>query len=499
MHTKHYALIAAMASLLALPNAEAVVSTSPDQPVLAQIPVDQLIIKLRVPAKPSAAAVGAEALRQIDAASGIPITMVRTMSGGELVVKVARAVPAATLRDYAKRLAQSPLVEYAEPDVLMQPHFVPPNDPLFGANVQWPLYAPPGAPAGEPVSMGGANFVGAWNRISVSPAIVAVIDTGVLPNHVDLAGRLLPGYDLVFNATLAGDGDGFDPNPADPGTGGSIIVNGNLLNCVSNWHGTFVAAQIGANSQNATGMTGANRKANILPIRALGKCGLGFTSDIADAIRWAVGAPVPGATNNPPANKARVINLSLGGEEVCGPTMQNAINTALAASPAVTVVVSAGNSTKSAALFSPANCAGVITVAASTATANAASYSNFGAPVAICAPGGDSAGPVRSASDTGTFAATNSNTYTNMWGTSMAAPHVSAAASLMLGLRTLAWTSVKNILQQTARPCPSGTTCNATTCGSGLLNVGAAVNHPSLTKIVNVGGSVEQSPAVYRN
>ena len=483
MHTKHYALFAAMASLLALPNAEAVVSTSPDQPVLAQIPVDQLIIKLRAPAKPSAAAVGAEALRQIGAASGIPITLVRIMSGGELVVKVSRAVPAATLRDYAKRLAQSPLVEYAEPDALMQSHFVAPNDPLFGANVQWPLYAPPGAPAGEPVSAGGANFVGAWSRISASPAIVAVIDTGVLPNHTDLAGRLLPGYDLVFNTTLAGDGDGFDPNPSDPGTGGSIVVNGNPLNCVSNWHGTFVAAQIGANSNNGAGMTGANRKANILPIRALGKCGLGFTSDIADAIRWAVGAPVPGAATNPPLNRARVINLSLGGLEPCSNTMQNAINTALAASPAVTVVVSAGNDHHDASLNSPANCAGVISVAATTNTGNAASYSNFGATVAICAPGGDPAGPVRSASDTGTLAATNSNTFRNMWGTSMAAPHVSAAASLMLGLRTLAWTSVKNILQQTARSCPTGTTCNANTCGAGILNVGAAVNHPSLTRV----------------
>lgn len=492
MHTNKYALIAALASLLALSSAQAVVTTSAAQPVLERIPVDQLILKLRAPVKPGLAA-ESDALSRIGAASGIPITLVRTMSGGELVVKVARAVSAVTLREYAKRLAQSPLVEYVEPDSLMQPHYVPPNDPLFGANVQWPLYAPPGAPAGVPTSIGGANFVGAWNRITASPAVVAVIDTGVLP-HADLTGRLLPGYDLVFNTTLAGDGNGFDADPTDPGTGGTIIVNGNTYNCVSNWHGTFVAAQIGANSGNGVGMTGANRKANILPIRALGKCGFGYTSDIADAIRWAVGAPVPGATNNPPANKARVINLSLGGEDVCGTTMQSAINAALAASPAVTVVVSAGNSTKSAALFSPANCAGVITVAASTATANAASYSNFGSPVAICAPGGDAAAPVRSASDTGTLTATNSNTYANMSGTSMAAPHVSAAASLMLGLRTLAATSVKSILQQTARPCPTGTTCNSNTCGAGILNVGAALLHPSLTGFINSGGELEASP-----
>lgn len=494
MHTKKLALLAAVASILVLPSVEAVVTTSPGQAVIEQIPVDQLIIKLRAPTKPGTT-VDPDVLRRIGTTSGIPIAMVRTMSGGELVVKIARAVPVATLRDYAKRLAQSPLVEYAEPDALMQPHYVPPNDPLFGANVQWPLYAPPGAPAGVPVSMGGANFVGAWNRISSSPAIVAVIDTGVLPNHLDLVGRLLPGYDFVSDLVLAGDLSGRDADPTDPGTGAILTMGGNTYNCASNWHGTFVAAQIGANSDNGVGMTGANRNANILPIRVLGKCGFGYSSDIADAIRWAVGLPVLGAPTNPAANKARVINMSLGGVGACGSTMQNAINAALAVSPAVTIVVSAGNDHHDASLNSPANCAGVISVAANTNTGDAASYSNFGASVAICAPGGDSVAPVRSASNMGFYAANNINWYyTNMWGTSMAAPHVSAAASLMLGLRTLAWTSVKNILQQTARPCPSGTTCNATTCGAGILNVGAAVNHPSLTRATHVDGNIQANP-----
>ena len=158
----------------------------------------------------------------------------------------------------------------------------------------------------------------------------------------------------------ANDGDGRDSNPSDPGDwvaanecfAGSAASN-------SSWHGTHVAGTIGAASNNGVGVAGINWSSKILPVRVLGKCG-GTISDIADGMRWSAGLPVPGVPAN--ANPAKVLNLSLGGSGACDATYQNAINAIVAAG--TTVVVSAGNSNANASGFRPANCNGVITVAA---------------------------------------------------------------------------------------------------------------------------------------
>lgn len=78
----------------------------------------------------------------------------------------------------------------------------------------------------------------------------------------------------------------------------------------SSWHGTHVAGTIGAATNNAAGVAGVNWQAKIQAVRVLGKCG-GYTSDIADGIRWASGNSVAGVPNN--ATPAKVLNLSLGG------------------------------------------------------------------------------------------------------------------------------------------------------------------------------------------
>ena len=119
----------------------------------------------------------------------------------------------------------------------------------------------------------------------------------------------------------------------------------------------------------------------------LGKCG-GYTSDIADAIRWGAGLSVSGLPANP--TPSGVLNLSLGGSGACSSTYQNAINAAVAAG--TVVVVAAGNSNANAANYQPASCANVITVAATGHTGSRAYYSNYGATVEIAAPGGDCAG-----------------------------------------------------------------------------------------------------------
>src|SRR5262249_18704579 len=141
------------------------------------------------------------------------------------------------------------------------------------------------------------------------------------PNHPDLAGRYVGGYDFITNAQVANDGqfttatNDRDPDPSDPGdwitaaeSASDFFAGCPIAN--SSWHGTHVAGTIGAASGNGTGVAGINWVSKILPARVLGKCG-GYLSDIADAIQWSAGLSVPGVPNNP--NPARVLNLSLGG------------------------------------------------------------------------------------------------------------------------------------------------------------------------------------------
>src|SRR5262249_48931207 len=126
----------------------------------------------------------------------------------------------------------------------------------------------------------------------------------------------------------------------------------------------------------------------IQPTRVIGRCG-GYASDIADGIVWSSGGSVPGVPANP--TPARVVNLSLGGfspNKTCSGTEQSAINDALSRN--TVVVIAAGNENFDASFASPANCAGVVTVAATGQKGFKSFYSNYGSLVEVAAPGGDS-------------------------------------------------------------------------------------------------------------
>src|SRR5690606_12503332 len=109
--------------------------------------------------------------------------------------------------------------------------------------------------------------------------------------------------------------------------------------------------------------------AKIQPVRVLGQCG-GTDADITAAVKWAAGVPVPGVPANP--TPAKVINLSLGGYGTCTPAWNEAIAAAKGAGAAV--VVALGNEGMDATDSVPANCNGVIGVAATSDYGDRAGY-----------------------------------------------------------------------------------------------------------------------------
>lgn len=403
-------------------------------------------------------------------ASTVPQTPVnvqveRTISNGAAVLSLGQRMAAADAAALAQAFAADSDVDYAEPDHPMQIRDTP-SDPLY--NQQWYLSDP----------TAGIDMPPAWNVTKGSPTVVtAVLDTGYRP-HGDLVGNLIQqGYSFISNVNTSNNGSTRGPDATDPGdwvTQQELDdANGPYYHCASqpsnsSWHGTRVMGVIGATANNATGIAGVSWLSRILPVRVLGKCG-GVTSDIADGMRWAAGIPVNGVPNNP--NPAKIINLSLGGVGACSTTFQQAIDDVTA--KGVTVVVAAGNDGLSTGLDQPANCRGVITVGATDATGRRASFSNFGADVALSAPGVN----ILSTSNTGTTTP-GADTYGLANGTSLATPQVTGAAALMLSVNgNLTPAQILQKLQGGTRAAKlaAGTSCTALPAGSGILDAGAAV------------------------
>jgi len=436
---------------------------------------DQLIVKLRDPQTARARILGAGHMSRLNSAAGVTLQHFRAMSGDAHVLKLPHRMTVTEAQAIAVRLSADPGVEYAEPDRRMFPMLAP-NDPMYSA--QWHYHE-------SATELGGANLPGAWD-ISTGSArvVVAVIDTGIRPNHVDLVGRTVPGFDFISIAEFANDGDARDADPSDPGdwitSAEDTAVGGPFEGCGvsdSSWHGTHVAGTIGAATNNGVGVAGINWTSKILPVRVLGKCG-GLLSDIVDGARWAAGLSVPGVPAN--ANPAKVLNLSLGGAgQQCSITEQTAIDQIVAAG--AVFVVAAGNESSPTSNSSPGNCNGVITVAANDRTGDLAFYSNSSTTlIEISAPGGDTslaaANGVLSTLNSGATAP-STDAYAFYQGTSMAAPHVAGIASLMFSVNpALTPAQVLSTIQATARPFAIATRCaTLNDCGAGIINAAAAV------------------------
>ena len=274
----------------------------------------------------------------------------------------------------------------------------------------------------------------AWSSGTGDGITVAVVDSGVDPNHEDLRANIVEGYDFVAD----------DADPRD-----------------EEGHGTHVAGIVAAVANNGIGVAGVAPKAKIMPVRVLDADGSGSLSDIEAGVQWAV------------AHGAKVVNLSLGAdvlvEFLSGGTLTETVNYAW--DRGVIAVVSAGNE----GLFrSELRQAKAIVVTATTPDDRKASYATgvgF-ATWGMAAPGGTDEGGERNMI-LSTYWEPGGRHYAYMMGTSMAAPHVSGAAAVLRGMGLSPQQTVDRLLS-TAKDL--GASGRDSVFGAGRLDVAAATS-----------------------
>lgn len=262
----------------------------------------------------------------------------------------------------------------------------------------------------------------------------------------DLEGTLfVPGYDFVNDDNHPNDDEG---------------------------HGTHVTGTIAQTTDNGVGVAGIAHRTAVMPLKVLDSTGSGTYQQIADAIYYAAD------------NGASVINMSLGGE-IPSLTLQNAV--AYAYNHGVVIIAAAGNSYQEGnlPLYPAAYDDYCIAVGATTHNCTRAFYSNTGSYLDLAAPGGDSGGAILQQ----TFANTPVDFgYLGGMGTSMAAPHVSGVAALLVSIGVTIPDDVRQAMQNTARDL--GTAGWDAQFGWGLVDAWAALNYFHTPGDFNYDGSV---------
>jgi len=318
--------------------------------VLAEPPAyrsGQVLVRFQ----PVAAARVQEVLAQVGA---VPLGQVGSLDVQRLAVPLGQEASAVAA------LQGNPAVAFAEPDRRIGAALEP-DDPHYAGKWWWEAI----------------RAAIAWDVTTGSGAVViAIVDTGVDVDHPDLAAKIVPGYDFVNG----------DSDPDD-----------------DHGHGTHVAGIAAAVTNNGAGVAGTSWGAHIMPLKVLAADGYGYSSDVAEAIAYAVD------------HGAQIINLSLGDTE---PSSTIAAATEYAYEGGALTAAAAGNNGRRI-LFYPAANDHVVGVAATTDVDTRASFSNYGPHVDVAAPG------------VGIYS-TYPGTYSAKSGTSMATPFVS-------GLATLVW------------------------------------------------------------
>ncbi|NEX22189.1 S8 family serine peptidase [Thiorhodococcus mannitoliphagus] len=235
-------------------------------------------------------------------------------------------VPPQAEEAVAKALSHNPNIAFAEPDALVEPADVIPNDPKFSSAWHFPTIAAPAA----------------WEDSQAAGILIAVLDTGVDSTHPDLADKLLPGWNAVDGSSDTAD------------------ING---------HGTAVAGTAAASTNNATGVASVAWAARLLPVRVTNSSdGYAYFSDIARALTWAAD------------EGARVANISFG---VSGSSTITSAANYMRSKGGVVVVAAGNDGTNSTLSDNPA----MISVSATTSADVKASWSTYGNFVDVAAPG----------------------------------------------------------------------------------------------------------------
>jgi serine protease len=286
----------------------------------------------------------------------------------------------------------------------------------------------------------------AWARTKGDGVIVAVIDTGVSAGTLDNGKKskfkrvpdlketgFVAGFNFVDNSIDASDGNG---------------------------HGTHVAGTIAQSTNNGFGVAGLAPGARIMPIKVLSDQGSGTVADIANGIRFAAD------------QGAKVINMSLGGG-MYSSTLARAVK--YAHDKGVFVACAAGNGGRQKVEY-PASYDGCVAVSALGPDGKLAFYSSYGKELDIAAPGGDTRVDLNKdglpdgvLQDTIARGDPNAHGFFPYQGTSMATPHVAAAAALVFAQGVSDPDRVEKVLKGSA------TALNdAIRYGAGGLDVGAA-------------------------
>jgi serine protease len=335
--------------------------------------------------------------------------------------------PGSSVARAVERFSRMSAVEYAEPNGLVrqtQGTTFKPNDTFY--RYQWNLAQ--------------INAERTWGiQKGKSSVAVAVLDSGIAyEDYFDPSTAVayykapdwgnvtfLPGYDFVNG----------DAHPND-----------------DEYHGTHVASTIAEATNNAMGAAGIAFQCSLMPVKVLDEKGEGTFFDVAEGIDYAVDYTEGGR------KPVKVINLSLGSEGT-SQAVRAAVDRAWAAG--VLTVAAAGNS-GSAVIEFPANLPNVVAVGATDARKEKAGYSNTGAELDLVAPGGDC-----DRDDDGDgfgdcvyqqmpdpdflkIGRHDAFCYCGLDGTSMATPHVSAAAALLFSQGFTDPAAVRSALEQTA-------------------------------------------------
>ena len=306
----------------------------------------------------------------------------------------------------------SPFVDFAEPNYVFTATGVP-NDPNYSTMYGLDKID---APEGWDLAYGPGSFP------SSGGIRVGVVDTGVDKSHADLGTKVKACAQAL--------------------TSFGILQNGSCSD--DHGHGTHVAGTIAALTNNGTGVAGVAPNADLAICKALNLAGTGFASDIIKCINWLR-----------TTGGARIISMSIGST---GTTTAYDRELSAAAAAGVLLIAAAGNDGDTTMNY-PAGHKDVVSVAATDRDDARADFSNCNADVEVAAPGVD-------------ILSTVPGGYGTMSGTSMATPHVSGVAAVVMWQKGLTAAQTRSLLSSSADDL--GPVGKDTCFGAGRVNLARA-------------------------